>query len=370
VPVPQPLGKTYYYDVSASVGSYESPRSNEVKTTRSLAAPLLSTSTYDDPSGDGVVYAVLAISSSDPLAPSYNVYRSTTPGREGATPFITGANSYPGFLLQPRSSTYYYEVSEVAGSYESPRSSEAKVTVPALSAPVLSVPIEMSETAGLGFALAWTSPDPEAPKLLYNDYRSTTKGGEGTTPYAAGVTGNIAEPLFESFGSTYYYEISAVVGSVESARSNEVQVTAPFPGTTVQDIHEQNHKAHGKKTSVIVVSFSAALNPVDARNLAAYHLVALGKPKKSGVRPTTPVKLTKAVYDPVTSSVTLTIKGKLPNQPLRLSMSAAAVVDSHGQPLDGNDDGTPGGGFQAIFTNVGLNLTSASVAAAVRQRRR
>ena len=118
-----------------------------------------------------------------------------------------------------------------------PRSNEAKVAVPALAAPVLSVPIEMSEPGGIAFALAWTSPAPKAPDLQYNVYRATTPGGEGATPYATGLTGNIAEPLSAPFGSSYYYQVSAVVGGVESPRSNEVHVAAPFPGTTVGGVH-------------------------------------------------------------------------------------------------------------------------------------
>ena len=77
-----------------------------------------------------------------------------------------------------------------------------------------------------------------------------------------------------------------------------------------------------------------------------------------------PVKLTSAVYDAVTNSVTLTIKAKLPTQPLQLSLNASAVVDSHGQPIDGNRDGQPGGNFQATFAKAGLNLASASASSA------
>ena len=148
----------------------------------------------------------------------------------------------------------------MAGGYESPRSNEAMVAVPPLAAPVLSVPIEMSEPGGLAFALAWTSPDPEAPALQYNVYRATTPGGEGATPYAAGVTGNIAEPLSMPFGSSYYYEVSAVVGGVESPRSNEVHVAAPFPGTTVRDIHATGFPITatvGQAVTVPVAEFDA-----------------------------------------------------------------------------------------------------------------
>ena len=85
----------------------------------------------------------------------------------------------------------------MAGSHESARSNEVKVTVPPLSAPVLSATFATLElTSGSAdFALQWTSPEPAATKLAFNIYRSTTPGGEGATPYAMGVTGTIAVPL-------------------------------------------------------------------------------------------------------------------------------------------------------------------------------
>jgi len=180
------------------------------------------------------------------------------------------------------------------------------------------------------------------------------------------VTGNIAEPLSAPFGSNYYYELSAVVGGVEGPRSNEVHVSAPFPGTTVNDVQEQSLKLHGKKESTIVLSFSGALSLSDAENLAAYHLVALGKVKKSGARATTSVKITSATYNAATNTVTLTTRSKLPNQPLQLAINSAAVVDAQGQPIDGNHDGQPGGNFQATFTKAGLKLASVSAASALR----
>ena len=66
------------------------------------------------------------------------------------------------------------------------------------------------------------------------------------------------------------------------------------------------------------------------------------------------------------NTVTLTIKGKLPTQPLQLSISAGAVVDANGQLIDGNDDGQPGGNFQATFGKAGLKLASVSAAGVVR----
>ena len=77
-----------------------------------------------------------------------------------------------------------------------------------------------------------------------------------------------------------------------------------------------------------------------------------------------PVKLTSAVYNPTLNAVTLTIKGKLPTQPLQLSINASAIVDTQGQPLQGNNNGQPGGTFQAAFGKAGITLASVSAAGA------
>lgn len=55
----------------------------------------------------------------------------------------------------------------------------------------------------------------------YNVYRSPTSGGEGSTPYRAGVTATSFVDTVNN-GVTYYYQVSAVNSVGESGRSNEV----------------------------------------------------------------------------------------------------------------------------------------------------
>jgi hypothetical protein len=148
-----------------------------------------------------------------------------------------------------------------------------------------------------------------------------------------------------------------VVDGVEGPRSPEREVLVPFPGTSVQDIHELTPKqAHGKRVSVVVVDFSAALNQADAHDLTAFHLVTLGKlNKKTGQHATTLVKLTSAVYNATTNTVTLALAGTLPNQPLELSINTSALLDAFGLPIAGNS-GQSGGTFQATFGKKGVTL--------------
>jgi hypothetical protein len=65
----------------------------------------------------------------------------------------------------------------------------------------------------------------------------------------------------------------------------------------------------------------------------------------------------------VTNTVTLTPVRKLALvAPVQLRIIASVLTDALGRPLDGNDDGQPGGDFVATLGKTGVR--SASVAAA------
>jgi fibronectin type 3 domain-containing protein len=71
-------------------------------------------------------------------------------------------------------------------------------------------------------ALSWTAAPGAA---SYNICRSTSSGGEGTTPYRTGVTAPSFTDTNLANGMTYYYQVSAVNSAGESARSSEVSAT-------------------------------------------------------------------------------------------------------------------------------------------------
>ncbi len=70
-----------------------------------------------------------------------------------------------------------------------------------------------------------------------------------------------------------------------------------------------------------------------------------GKHKQPpGTKLGTPVTPASAVYNASTNAVTLTPRGKFnPAKPEELIVDAALVTDMLGRPIDGNDDGQPGG---------------------------
>ncbi len=85
-------------------------------------------------------------------------------------------------------------------------------------------PTGLSASAGSGqIILAWNASFGAA---SYNLYRSTTAGGEGTTPYQSGLVGTSYTDTGVVPGTPYYYTVTAVNAGGESAQSNEASATA------------------------------------------------------------------------------------------------------------------------------------------------
>ena len=98
------------------------------------------------------------------------------------------------------------------------------------------------------------------------------------------------------------------------------------------------------------MTFSAALEPSDAQDPSAYHLVSSRHGQKFGPRGTKPIPIASAIYNPSAHTVTLTPRRKLTNQALRLSIDTALVRDLLGRPIDGNLDGQADGTFVSTIS--------------------
>jgi hypothetical protein len=86
--------------------------------------------------------------------------------------------------------------------------------------------------AGAGNAqvgLTWAA---AAGATSYDIYRSTTAGGEGSTPYKTGITATSYTDTGLTNGTTYYYQVTAVNSAGQSARSSEVSATPVASGST------------------------------------------------------------------------------------------------------------------------------------------
>jgi hypothetical protein len=147
---------------------------------------------------------------------TFNIYRGTSPGGEGATPIATGltTTSFTNTGLTD-GVTYYYQVTSVTGGVESGRSSEVSAT------PILAPPANLGATpSAFTVTLGWTAYPGAA---SYNLYRGTSSGGEVVV--ATGITGTSFIDTGLSLGTKYYYQVTSVDAGAESARSSEITAT-------------------------------------------------------------------------------------------------------------------------------------------------
>jgi len=166
-------------------------------------------------------------------ASTYNVYRSTTPGGEGTTAFITGVTttSYTDNAVT-NGTPYYYEVAAVNASGASALSAEATAT-PELALPA--PPSGLTATAGDSeVLLTWGASNGAT---SYHVKRSTASGGPFTQ--VAAPTGTSYTDTGLSNGTTYYYVVTAVNTAGESGNSNTVSATpaASGFGVTIPNLH-------------------------------------------------------------------------------------------------------------------------------------
>lgn len=152
-------------------------------------------------------------------ASSYHVKRSNTSGgpyTQVAAPTGTG---YVDTSLT-NGTKYFYVVSGVNSAGESANSTEVNATPSAPAGPP-PAPTNLSATPGNAqISLAWAA---SAGATTYNAKRSTTSGG----PYSqiAALSATSYNDTGLTNGTTYYYVVSAVNSSGESANSNQASAT-------------------------------------------------------------------------------------------------------------------------------------------------
>ena len=165
-------------------------------------------------------------------ATSYNVKRAATNGGPYTTVASPAGTSYTDKTVT-NGTPYYYVVAAVNATGESGNSNQATAT--AAAAPTApAAPLNLTATGGnQQVSLAWTA---STGATSYNVKRAATNGGPYTT---------VASPASTSYtdttvtnGTTYYYVVTAVSASGESANSNQASATpsatppAPAPPTT------------------------------------------------------------------------------------------------------------------------------------------
>ena len=130
-------------------------------------------------------------------------------------------------------------------------------------------------------------------------------------------------------------------------------------------------KARTKSETALELQFSGLV--AGTGDLAAYQLssVTTKKVKKKVVTSYKPIRMASAVpaSNPMTSMVSLlpAIKPNL-SQSDRILIIAADLTDAYGRPIDGNDDGQPGGNYVAIVTRNGVSPAAVAAPATMAAR--
>ena len=218
---------TYYYVVSAVNSAGESPNSSEKSATTLVAIP---------PAPTGLTATAVSSSqinlswSASTGATSYNVKRATVSGGPYTT-VATGvtATNYNNTGLAA-STTYYYVVSAVNTSGESPNSSEKSATTQSgVSAPPAPTNLTATVVSSNQINLTWST---STGATSYNVKRATVSGGPYTT-IATGVTATNYSNTGLTPSTTYYYVVSAVNSAGESPNSSEKSATTSSGGGAV-----------------------------------------------------------------------------------------------------------------------------------------
>jgi fibronectin type 3 domain-containing protein len=228
-------GTKYYYRIIAVNNSGMSARSLEVSGTPGGnggggGTPPPAPAGLTGTGGDKQVTLTWSPSTG---ATSYALFLGTAANGESPTPVRTGITGTTFTDTGLTNGTkYFFKLAAMNGGSMSPMSNEASAT-PTGASPLPPPPAPTGLTSKAGdkqIVLTWTAiPTTGA---TYNIFRGTTSNGEASLPVAGGLT----SPMFTSMGltngTTYFFKVTASVGGVSSAMSNETSATpagAPPP---------------------------------------------------------------------------------------------------------------------------------------------
>jgi len=271
-------GTTYYYIVTAVNNVGESTASAQASATTSPAPPAVPAA----PTGVTATGGTNQVTVSWPAvsgATSYNIYWSTASGvtiTSGTK--IAGATSPYVQTGLAAGTAYYYIVTAVNSSGESPASAQASTST---SAPVPVVPAAPTGVGATGGAnqvtVSWAA---VSGATSYNIYYSTTTGV--TTANGTKITG-ATSPYVQTglaASTTYYYIVTAVNSAGESAASAQASAATSAPAFDALAYYNSVclgcHGSLGVRTAAqIQAAINANFGGMGSLNLTAAQVAAI-----------------------------------------------------------------------------------------------
>ncbi|MGC2718515.1 MAG: glycoside hydrolase family 44 protein [Candidatus Acidiferrales bacterium] len=243
-------GTKYFYVVSAVNSAGESANSAEVSVTPSAPAQAPPVPT-DLAATAGNAQVVLTWNASNG-ATSYHVKRSTTSGSETQIAAAT-MNSYTDATAL-NGTKYFYVISAVNSTGESANSNEVSAT-PTTPAQAPPTPTNLAATAGNAqVALTWSG---STSAKTYNVKRSTTNGGGYSTLSSPTATNYTDTSVTNE--TTYYYVVSAVNSTGESANSSQTSATPSAPAAANVTITVDPTKTHPISPYIYGINFFSGI---------------------------------------------------------------------------------------------------------------
>jgi RHS repeat-associated protein len=213
-------GTLYYYKVAALGPNGEGALSAEVSA-KAGSLPLLAPAYLGATPENG---SVSLYWSGVNGASYYNIYRGTSSGQY-LIAYQTTSTSFVDKDVD-NGTTYYYVVTAVNANGESQESPQAHAQ-PGTTAGTAPFGLAARvNPASDSISLYWNA---VAGAVYYNVYRATASGGESAgTVFSVSANGSGQQTYTDTtpvFGTRYYYKVSAVTATAESAKSNEASAT-------------------------------------------------------------------------------------------------------------------------------------------------
>lgn len=233
-------GQIYYYEVGAVNGVGEGPASIETNATPATVPGAITDLAAEGSDEEVVLMWTMPVNNGGSPITNITVYGGSTPGGETILTVLGIIESYTDTGLI-NGVTYYYRVTALNRMGEGPVSNE----VNALPATHPSEPLDLQLSVGnREVTLTWSIPESDGGQAVTN-YRIYRGGSQTTVTFLLEI-GNVLTYTDTNLtnGITHYYEVSALSGFGESARSIRTNATptnqppicilaTPAPGSSV-----------------------------------------------------------------------------------------------------------------------------------------